>query len=316
MTMAILEPTKTHSETAKILDRAVCLMLQCRYLGNHRKIDVDDLVEVAGGSKLDVEAEQQLTATKKLVDSKELLPAMRVLRMAKKKLRKMAIPSHRVFGERSYLVPLAKVEEIDNELVALSDLLREEAAKLALRYAEAQEKQRAALGKLFREDDYLKPSAVAAAYAIEWNYVSFQSPEKLETVSSALAQASQKRYEKKLSDAFEEVRQTLRRTALRVTREFVEKLGQDKTGKPKAVRGSALDDLKAFVANYRDMNLTDDAELDGLVRDLRSLETGTSVDDLRDDESAREQALDRAAEIVQRLEVLVGSRGISFDETL
>lgn len=312
MTTTTIETTK-HVHGARILERAVVLTLSRHYLGNTRKVAVDDLVEVAEGT-LAESAEKQLKATKRLIDSKELAPAMRVLARAQKELRKLAIPSHRVFGERTYLIPLANIERADAALEQLKKELFAEAAELAGRYIDAVNRQRDALGpKLFRAEQYLEPHEVLASFGLDWSYVSFAAPENLETVSAVLARQAHEKYEAKLGDAWDEVRETLRGTALQVAREFVAKLGEKADGKPKVLRSSAMDALHTFVSEYRGLNLTDDADLDAVMQELKATMQGVSVEDLRESVEARADLAARVSEVVSKLEVLSAGRAFDFD---
>lgn len=312
--MTTMTESKTTKQTAAytILQRSVCLTLSCHYLGNHRKVDMDELVEMAGGD-IDDAAEQQLRATKKLIDSKELAPAHRVLGQAKRLLSKRAIKSHRIFGERTYLIPLDHVEEVDEMLTDLAEQVRHESAKLAGRYRAAVEAQREALGPLFREKDYMEPWQVAKAFSLDWSYVSFAAPENLETVSHALARASQKKHEAKLAEAFVEWQQTLRATALKIMRDLVARLGEGKDGKPKAVRGTALNDVMEFVSTFRTMNQTDDDELAGVVDQMKALVSGVDVEDVRKYDETRAAIVAEAGALVSKLEVLSRTRALDLD---
>ena len=312
MTMDKQTAAKT-TEAATILQRAVCLTLTRHYLGNSRKIDVDDLVEMGGGDG-DGKSFEAFTATKKLIDNSELLPCMRLLNHAMAVLRKLSIPTHRVFGERTYLIPLANVRKADDELSGLAAELRQRAAALAAGYREAVERQREKLGPLFKESDYLSPAQVAQAFGLDWSYVSFAAPENLETIDHAMAEAADRKYQEKLASAYDEVRQTLRETALRVARALANKLGETKNGHRKAVRGTALDELREFVTGFQALDLTNDAELAAAMETLRAIERGVTVEDIRDNDRAREQVVAQAEAAIARLEVLTKTRRISLDE--
>lgn len=284
---------------AKILERSVCLALQRHWLGNNRKVDVDDLVEKSGGTfTLD---DRMFSATKALIDSKELSPVRSVQNQARAFLQSVALPSHKVFGDGTYLVPLPLVERVNDKLNALRAQLKEEAAALASRYAAAVERQREALGPLFKISDYVQPEQVVESYDIDWTFVSFSAPEKLETVSHALAEAAHKKHQDRLASAFDEVLLGLRSTALEIVSNLAERLTPDETGRPRVLRSSALDELRQFAELLPQRNLADDAKLATAIKKLVAHANGLQVDDLRGagSEAVRE-GLRAAAEQAQK----------------
>ena len=102
----------------QILARCVCLVLERHYLGNNRKVDVDDLVEKSGG-KFNLD-ERMFTATKALIDNKYLAPPRSVQNRARAMLRSVALPAYGTFGESAYLVPLTLVKKVNEDLNTLA----------------------------------------------------------------------------------------------------------------------------------------------------------------------------------------------------
>lgn len=315
MTTATLETGTTVEartrQAATVLERCVCLTLSCHYLGNSRKIDLGELVEASGGT-LAVDSEQ-FHAVKRLVDNAELRPAMRLLAKAKDVLRGHAISGHRVFGERSYLVPLPMVDRVDEQLRHLQAELRCEARLLAARYSDARDQQREKLGALFQESDYPTTAEVAAAFDIDWDYVSFATPDRLVSVNTALYERARAREEDRLATAYDEVRGTLRGVLHQITSDLVARLTPEPgAARRKAIRGTALDDLTGYLETFSLRNITDDDELEAVVGDLRRLAAGADVDALREDVGLRETVTAAATAAVARLETLT-TRGRAIE---
>lgn len=310
--LATTKATAAHT----ILERAVCLTLECHYLGNNRKVDLDEIVELSGGTlTLD---EQQFHATKRLIDTKELRPVLHVFGRTKSYLRSRAISTHRVFGERSYLVALALVEEVDVRLAEFAEELTYEATALADRYLAAVERQRAAIGPLFDERQYLTPEQVRQAFRLDWAYVSFAAPDRLEHVSRALYAATQARFQQKVAAAYDEVVDALRGGALTVLRELCDRLKPGPDGKPKVLRGTALRDLQDFLAVLPQRNITDDDELTMILQRVAHAADGLDVETLRSSLAMRgalQQAADQAAAAVGEL-IQTGRRGLSLGGSL
>lgn len=315
---ATLDQQTTHA-TARhtILREAVCLTLWCRYPGNTRKVDISHVDLVEHDTRDEVEADKkQLTMTKKLVDNKLLNPPLALVRKAKQYLRSRAISTSRVFGERTYLIPLALVEEVDRELVQYAAQIRIEAVAVGAEWGAAIERQRVKLGPLFNANDYMSADAVARAYSLDWSYVSFEAPERLQTVDRALFRAAAAKHEARMNEAFTEVRLVLRETLRQTVGDLVRKLEPSSGSKRKTIRGTVLEDLTDFLATFSARNLTDDSELDALVAQLRAATSGVDAEALRDGDVLRERLLATAREATGRLDALVeetAGRALAFD---
>jgi len=299
-------------QAATILQRSVCLTLECHYLGNKRKIDLEKVVEVSGGTM--TMDERQFHLTKKLIDSKELNPVMRVYGVAKAKLRAKAIHCNKVFGERTYLIPLAVLKEVDDDLTTCARELGIQATALGRRYQAAVETQRVSLGPLFNAADYISPSAVVESFKLDWSYVSFAAPDRLEQVSHALALHAEQKHTDKLAAAFDEVLYGLRETAIEVLADLEEKLTPAETGKTKGLRGTALNTLQEFMKYLPARNMTGDDQLAAVMARVAARAEGISVETLKDDVGAREALRAAATDAKAVLAELVETkrRGISF----
>lgn len=305
--------------TATILERAVCLTFSCHYLGNHRKVKLGDLVRAGGGdlqetgsAKLD---EKQFHATKRLIDSKQINPVLRVQSLAKAYLRSRAIVAHRVFGDRSYLIPIVAIAEVDQALQGFQAQLRAAAEALGARYATAIADQREKLGPLFNWADYLNPQAVVDAFAIEWDYIQFAAPEKLEIVDKALFEAIRARYDGKMAEAYEEVRLVLRETLRQLVSGIAKKLQPGPDGGPRVFRNSILRDLTDYLETFAMRNIADDTALATVVSQLKALTAGLQPDQLREFEIVRAHVATGLAQAQAALDGLVaetGSRAISL----
>ena len=314
MSNAVLDPQTTRSAT--ILQRSVCFTLACHYLGNVRKVELSDL-DLSKSNDHEKINKDQLKLTKHLVDPKELRSAMRVLNAAKAYLRSAAIPTPSVFGERSYLIPLGLVEQVDGRLREFALRAEVESALLAERYPSLLDKAKKALGPhLFNAAQYPTVEDVRHAFRIDWDYVSFAAPDRLETVDRALFESAQAKFQTKMADAYEEVRYVLRETLLELSKGIVEKLTPGPDGKPKIFRNSVLDGLSNFLSTFDMRNITDDAELTRVVSRLKGLTHGLEPEALRDFDVVRATVLDGVREATKELDGLVTvgrGRAISFD---
>lgn len=312
MNNAAVADVSERTSAATILQRAVCLTLTCSYLGNNRKVPLEKLVEVSGGTK-ELE-ERHFHATMRLIDPKKLTPCSSVIGRAKQFLRSIAIPTPRVFGERSYLVPSACAVAVDARLGEFQSELAYEALKLSEVYTQAIAEQAVALGPMFNATLYATPTEVARAFRMDWNFVSFAAPENLETVDRALFAATQQKYQVRMAEAYDEVKLVLRDTLRQLVADIAFKLSPTADGKPRVFRGTILKDMTDFLATFDLRNIADDAELAGVVRALKGLTTGIDPDGLRDFAVVRDRVRIGMQVATDRLDELVatGRRGISF----
>lgn len=303
---------KSH-DAQTILERAVCLTLERHYLGNHRKVTLERVVEESGG-KMTVD-EKQFHATMRLVDAKELHAPMRIIGRTRDYLRSTAIPAYKVFGDRTYLVPLRLVEQVDKRLTELRGDLQAEGFLLSQRYAAAVERQKAAVGKLFDPSKYPDPKQIASAFDIDWNYVSFSAPEKLETVDHALFASAQKKYERRMGEAYDEVKLVLRETLRQLVGDIALKLTPGPDGKPRVFRNTVLEGLTEFLGTFDLRNIADDADLQKVVGRLRRMTRGVDPERLREMDDVRAGVAAGMAAATAELDKLVatGRRAISFE---
>lgn len=283
--------------------------MRCNILGNYRKVDEEKFVEAVHGEDT-TGVSKQVNTTKKLVDSKELTPCFRVQYKAKQMLRSLAIPAHRVFGESTYLIPILAVQRAEDELKAFEGELRHEASELRKRWPGAMARQKLAIGDLFDARQYPTPEQVEQAWSLEWHYVSFAAPERLETVNTALFESARNKYEQRMADAYDEVRLVLRETLRQVTNDIAKKLTPGPDGKPKVFRNTVLEDLTQFLSTFDIRNIADDAELAGVVTQLRKLTSGVDAEALRDADALRASVLAGVKKATNKLDRLVEkSRG-------
>lgn len=312
--------TTVKAEAYAVLQRAVCVTLTFRQLGNNRKVDVEDLVEsvTEGGQRTGSVDDSVFHAKKRLLDPKVLRPCSRITGIAKGYMRGMSLPMHQVFGTRTYLVPVCVVEEVDRQLESFRDKLREETEQLAKVYDAAKEEQRTKLGVHFKESDYLTPEEVLQSFSMDWAYVSFSSPERLETVSMALAERSRAKYEERLSAAYHETVGMLRESARDIMKGLADRLSPGEDGKPKALRATVLDDLVSFCQRLPALNsIACDDELAEALKDMQQSVSGLSVSDIRDSDELRGALAKLASATLQQLEEMVvetRGRAISFGE--
>ena len=203
MTTALSTQKTTQAQT--ILERCVCLVLTCKYMGNIRSVDTRDLAiqhertDGAGQTSTISLADKKkaLHVTKMLVDSRELTTCTRVISAAQAYLRSVSLSGHRIFGPGTYLVPSLHVDEVEARLAQFQGDLAKAVTALAGRWETILAKRAEELGPLFNAKEYLTQAEVTRAFDIDWTYTSFAAPERLEEVSRAAAARADAKYQTK-----------------------------------------------------------------------------------------------------------------------
>lgn len=308
MTTDMLVQTQTPADKTQqaitILQRSFCLYLQLGWLGKWRKVDAKSLQMEKDGEKLESE-KKALTVTKRLVDSSYTRKVESIISGAKSDMRRFSINSARVFGPGTFIVPNEKVQEVEDMLNTRLAQMNAAKVELAAQWAEVIEDSKTRLGKLFNAAEFPTADDVLADYDIEWSYVSFSAPDRLETVDSAIFEASKQKYQKRLSAAYEEVLTQVRTMALTTMQELASRLKPGDDGKPKVLRETALRDLQSLVEQLPFLNLTDDSAVAAIVAKVGGMASGLSVDVLRDNKMIRSMLQNAAEEAVARLDELI-----------
>lgn len=310
--------TDRTQQAATILKRSVCVTLSLHWLGNDRKVDVDEFVTDAGVKDKDdskVKDLSQFSVTKKLIDRHALRPVRRPMGQAKSFMRSIAIAANEVFGDRSYLVPVGLVEYVDGKLTEYANETKSEAALLAQRYGAEVAQAKTRLGKQFNAKDYATPDYVASAFSIDWSYVSFAAPENLETVSHVLAAEANRKHQEKLAQAFDEWVLGMRQSALDILSDLDERLKPGSDGKRKSLRDTALRDLERFIELLPQRNVVEDDELAAVMAKVAARSQGMDVEQLKDSVTARKALRSAVLEAKKTLSGLVekaARRAITF----
>lgn len=310
-TMTISTDKATRVET--ILQKCVCIIVQCGQLGNTRRVELAGVEMEKDGERLDKE-KRQLRATKPLFAHRDLRPCMLAVDSVKNRLRALSVNGGvRLFGPGTYMINRKSISEAEQILTEGATFVAARVEELVQRLDVVIEKRREELGKFFRRADYPTADEVREAYHVDWNYVSFGSPENLEEVDAAVARNAEDRWNEKLSRAYDDVVVGLREAAALVMRELAEKLKPNSLGYAKALQPEALAGLQGLLQRLPVLNVTGDVALEDALAHVGGLAEGLDVETLRKAPAVRNLLMQAAEEAADRLDALVsGSRGMSL----
>ncbi|MCI0364085.1 MAG: hypothetical protein L0219_09410, partial [Phycisphaerales bacterium] len=120
----------------------------------------------------------------------------------------------------------------------------------------------------------------------------------------------------RMAEASSEIQSVLRETMTRLVQHMAERLKTGADGKPLRFKESTVSNLVEFLANFDVRNVTDDAGLQSVVAQARTLLQGVNVDDLRSTGELRATVQQGMAALAEQLDTMVaksGSRRFHFE---
>lgn len=296
--------TESANGTASVMDTppvpdirtsAICLNVEFSVLGNSKRANLE-LVETDADKSA-------LSLSKKLIDSDEL-DALRALKTSiRNYLAAQAIHSHLKPG--LWLIPLAKVQQVDEALVGYSLLWDDAVERLIAMYptriAEAPERLKSQHSAL----DYLNTSAegwersIREKCTLNWSYVEMDTPTRLRSISRAIFEREQQ----KAADEWEYARQAAQQVLRLEVAGMLDELAGKMTSEKKRLQQRYMDKCQEWIASFRDGKyaITQDDELQALVTDWERLLTTNDATALRSNEALRQEVATQIGAIREQL---------------
>lgn len=294
-----------------IFDRAVLLSLELGKLGTTKKASLSAV-------ETDVD-KGMLHLSKDIIDSPKLKGIARYDAQTRGLLKLRCLPSN--FREGMYLLPIALLEGTDNILVSraaervmLIDSFLQDYARLC-------EEGRLRLGSLFNPRDYPSEARVRARFGMSWSYIEMSAPGRLRSIHSEIYRREAEKIQGMFSNAIEEGKAILRSELQSMVMHLAEVLTPNADGTTKRIKApedkrSWLTDLQEFLANFRDRDLSGDADMQAVVDDLRRVIGGRSVSAIKTDDAVRDELRMAAGAAVAALSsmVMIGGRSIDLQD--
>lgn len=308
------------SKAKDIADRAVCLSVRKRTLGNRRHVRDEDIGERPDQAEIDWEgdrpvmiqaAKAALCITKRLLDSAELRAITNMDTEARRYLDSVCLPSS--FREGVYLLPIPLIDQVDCRLQEFAARRLELVEAFLAVYPAQCAAESDRLRKLHNPNDYVPLDLVRNAFGFDWQYIAFSVPGELKSISSSMWRREQKKTADMWDEARREIQTVLRASMAELVDNLVDKLRDDpETGKPRRFQDTTVSKLQDFLATFSARNLADDAQLAGLVDQAKLLAMGVSAEDLRQPGALRAKAAAGFAEINKTLAGMIVLKGRKF----
>lgn len=276
-----------------------------RVWGNRRKADLSQVTTDAD--------KRRLSLSKELIKAEEYDAIKRFMGELRQWVYSRTVPSF--FKEGFQLASLEAVDAIEARMrkAALEELPPMIAA-LQLVYPAKVEESRQALNGQFNAKDYPTEAELAAAFAIEWNWLAFTTPEAL---PPELRKAEQEKLEKQFADAAEQVTLALREAFQELLTHALDRLTPGADGKPKIFRDSLMGNITDFLETFSSRNIMNDVELAALVEKAKTVMVGVDPENLRKSSFVRQTATEKFTEIKTTLDAMIETRKgrqFSFDD--
>ena len=323
------------SPRSAIAEKAVLISVSLGRLGNVRKVsrdafEITDVDQPGYQASLPTDStddavakeftaakvdKKLVAANKKILECKEYDAITKHDTKIGAYIKGICLPSP--FRSGVYLVSLMAVTRIDKQL---NDFLRERAELVDTfikvypeRVAEVAPK----LGPLFNKDDYSNQAGARRQFTMSWQYVTFGTPDALQTISKDIFKREQEKAQQKWAEAEVQVQDLLRAQLLKMTEHMQDILKPDADGTAKRFQKSSLENIRQFIETFKYKDITSDVELEALVSQVEKLVEGVDAEQLRKSDDLRASFVKEFDAVNEKLGAMVENkpkRAIEFDE--
>ncbi|GJL52914.1 MAG: hypothetical protein NPIRA02_00460 [Nitrospirales bacterium] len=307
MTNSSVTASMSRSPFSELLKNAVLLLFSVRKFGIRRKVETTEFPVTADPALIGV--------TKRILDCPEYQAITRLDNQTRRRLFQIALPSSLCKGMA--LVPAKLIHELD-ELITTYKSQRDSLIETFCGvYPTRKQEALLRLGTLFDTDDYPPVEDIRNEFRVDCQYLSFDLPAVLETISSEVFAREKTQAANKVRDMIQEIQRTLRAAMADLVSHLINRLTPDEVGKRKTFRSSTVTNLMDFLNRFDARNLGQDHELQELVERSKTLLSGVTATHLKNDDHLSNTVCDGLGRIKSQLDDLlinVPSRLITFDE--
>jgi hypothetical protein len=287
------------ASNADLMAKAICLSLKLSSLGIRKKVASNAVQSDAD--------EDMLHVSKDLIESKTFKEIKSLDGKIKAYIRTVWLPSP-MFKSGIYLIPIASLEDIDNQLEQFKSERHELVQKFIVEYPALKEAAETKLNSLFNPLDYPEISRIQRAFNMDTRYVTFSTPGKLKEISMTIWQREQDKAAKDMNEAMEEIKMSLREYYRDFMDHLVDRMGSEDDGSRKTFHVSTVAKFQNFLDTFQQRNIVNDAELAKLVEDGKAILGGVEPKSLRKNETLRDHIKEKFEVIKQQLDTMLVDR--------
>jgi len=192
------------------------------------------------------------------------------------------------------------------QFTTLKAELQEAVEALNDRYGELRRAARTRLGRLFSESDY--PSSLTGLFDVSYDFPSVEPPRYLRQLSPQLYEQESARIAARFDEAVQLAEQAFVGELDKLVSHLTERLSGTVDGQPKVFRDSAVENLLDFFDRFRHLNIRSNEQLDDLVGRARNVVQGVEPQQLRDNQTLRQQVASQLASVQSALDGMLVDR--------
>jgi hypothetical protein len=287
------------SPAHRLRKTAAAVRVMLHWWGVHRALTTQQKEEFGTVTSADA---RFLTAGKKLVDTRH--EAFRRLTSIRTRIsgywRGISLPYVEP-GIR--LIKQADITAFVHTMEGFRDELHEAEQELNQVYDEVKADARRRLGRLFNSDDY--PSEIRNLFSVEWDFPSVEPPNYLMRVAPEVFEEERRRVMNRFEEAVHLAEQAFATEFGKLLSHLTSRLSNDETGERRIFRDSAVTNLTEFFSRFGQLNVRSNPDLDAMVEEAQRLVQGVSPQQLRDNDSLRQQIATEMTRVREQVEGLI-----------
>ena len=198
------------------------------------------------------------------------------------------------------------IQGFDVQMTTLKSKLDEAVAGLNDHYDELVSAARVRLGSLFNSGDY--PDTLVGMFDIQWDYPSVEPPDYLRQLNPQLYEQEAQRVAARFDEAVQLAEQAFLEELSSLVSHLTERLAGNDDGKPKTFRDTSVTNLTDFFERFRRLNVRSNDQLDELVQRAQQVVRGVQPQELRDNQSLRQQVNTQLSSVQSALDGLLVDR--------
>lgn len=204
------------------------------------------------------------------------------------------------------LIRQDRVEAFNSNLQEFHSELLEAVRELNRHFEALKGAARDRLGRLFNPADY--PESLLGLFDVGWEFPSVEPPEYLRELKPEIYHQECQRVQARFDEAVRLAETAFVDELSKLVSHLTERLSGTEDNQPKVFRDSAISNLQAFFERFRQLNVRSNAQLDELVGQCQRVVRGVKPQQLRDDQSLREQVATQLASVGTVLDGLLVDR--------
>jgi hypothetical protein len=280
--------TRTSQPFQPLWEQAICVILTMHKLGIRRRVTKSPtgeqpghaLPESTSNSLLSIDTDEtRILVTKTILACPEYQAILKLYRFTKHRIDKLILPSGMKPGV--YLIPLDLLEELHTILADARQALNPLVEQLCQVYPVSISNDKLNLKDAFNPDDYPDVESVRQAFTIDTQFITWDLPSSLGSVSEALIKHEQELARKKVQGILTDITTSLSSVMQELVTHLVDRLTPDSNGNAKRFHASTITNLMEFIGRFDARNLEHNHDLEQIVEQAKQLLVGINPHHLR-----------------------------------